>query len=148
VEYCTDHKDQCKKIFDACREVSIAATRIERLEDDIHNVVTTIFGEGGEESLKSRIKGTEDAMSGLKELVLENREVVQTNIKGLFKVFVLTITAASAIIVIAFGVMWSEMKGINDTVDSIQRHQVRQNREPSQSPQLPFKTPTSTEGER
>ena len=87
-------------------------------------------------------------MSGLKELVLENREVVQTNIKGLFKVFVLTITAASAIIVIAFGVMWSEMKGINDTVDSIQRHQVRQNREPSQSPQLPFKTPTSTEGER
>lgn len=133
MDYCPEHRDNCKKIFDACQAIG----KITRIESDIESIHSTIFGEGDSNSLKSRIKGTEDALSGLKELVLENREVVQTNMKGLFKIFVLTITAASVIICIVFGVMWSELKSINDTMATLQHHQIRQ---PSPSPQLPFKT--------
>ena len=136
--FCSDHKDQCKKIFDACKDVGIATNRLSRIEHDIGGIIITIFGEGGEGSLKSRIKGTEDSLTGLKELVLENREVVQTNMKGLFKIFVLAITAASVVVVIAFGVMWAELKDVSSTIDLIQRHQSRQVRQPSPSPQLPF----------
>lgn len=137
MDYCPDHKDQCKKIFDACTAVGVASTKLSRIEQDIENIISTIFGEGASDSLKSRIKGTEDSLSGLKELVLENREVVQTNMKGLFKIFLLTISAASLIIIIAFGVMWGELKSVNDSVASIRQHQIRQ---PSPSPQLPVKT--------
>ena len=51
----------------------------------MENVIVTIFGEGDGTSLKSRIKGTEDALTGLKELVLENRKEVKDNLLGLKK---------------------------------------------------------------
>jgi hypothetical protein len=144
-DFCSDHKECGKKIFDACQAVGVATNKLIRIEDDIKSIEITIFGEGGGDSLKSRIKGTEDALSGLKELVLENREVVQTNMKGMFNVFRLTIAAASFLIIIAFGVMWAELRGVNDTVDKIQLRQIRQ---PLASPQLPFSHTPPTEGDR
>jgi hypothetical protein len=136
MDYCSDHKECNKKLFDACQGVGLATSRIDRIAKDIEILNYTIFGEGEGNSLKSRIKGSEDALLGLKELVLENREVVQTNMKGLFKIFVMTISAASVIICIVFGVMWAELRSVNDTIATLQHHQLR---EPSPSPPLPFK---------
>jgi len=132
MDFCSDHKDNCRKIFVACQAIG----KIDRVESDIESLYTTIFGEGDSNSLKSRIKGTEDALSGLKDLVLENRNVMSEKIAGLFKIFCLTITAASVMICIAFGVMWAEMKSVNESIATLQHYQIR---EPAPSPQLPFK---------
>jgi hypothetical protein len=66
----------------------------------------------------------------LKEKVCE----VNKEMDGLFKIFCLTIGALAFIAVGMFTFLWSEIKDTNSTVAHI-----RQIRQPSPSPQLPFK---------
>ena len=57
------------------------------------------------------------------------------DLRGFFKIFCLTIGASAFIIGAMFTFIWKEVKDVNSTVTHI-----RQIRQPSPSPQLPFKT--------
>jgi len=146
VDECRVHDDCTRKLTQNCLDMAATKERLETLEYDCKQLNNSIYGSGGADSIKSRIKGTEDAVSGLKELVLENRDIVkekvieikaqsERDLKGFFKIFCLTVACSSIIVAGMFTFLWTEVKDINTTLSHI-----RQIRQPSPSPQLPFKT--------
>ena len=154
MDECRVHDECTRKLTQNCLDMAATKERLETLEYDCKQLNNSIYGSGGADSIKSRIKGTEDAVSGLKELVLENREVVkdtvtrmktdsERDLKGFFKIFCLTVACSSIIVAGMFTFLWTEMKDINTTIAHI-----RQIRQPSPSPQLPFQHPNETEGDR
>jgi hypothetical protein len=113
-------------------DIATVRERVLSVESQIATVNETIFGFGGTDTLKSRLQKAEDAVVGLKEMVLENREVavasmkeIQNNadekLKGFFKIFVLTITAASIVIGAMFTVIWAELKTVEMARIEVQR---------------------------
>ena len=149
MDECRVHDECTRKLTQNCLDMAATKERLETLEYDCKQLNNSIYGSGGADSIKSRIKGTEDAVSGLKELVLENREVVkdtvtrmksdsERDLKGFFKIFCLAIGASAVLVGAMFTFLWTEMKDVNATMVSLRQHQVRQVREPSPSPQLPF----------
>jgi len=70
----------------------------------------------------------------LKEKVAELKAEFDKDLGGFFKIFCLTIGALAVIAGGMFTFLWSEIKDVNSSVAHI-----RQIRQPSPSPQLPFK---------
>jgi len=180
VDECKQHQACSNKLMQTCLDMAAVKERMGTCEYDCKQLNQSIYGSGGSDSIKSRIKGTEDTLSGLKDLVLENRQInhdtfceikkdtkiiadqlkidtektaqaLKTDsddkLRGLFKIFVMTVTASSIIVGAMFSFLWIE--GKNDRAEiKASIAAIRQMRQPSPSPQLPFKNPVSVEGER
>jgi uncharacterized protein YoxC len=120
VEFCDHHLDQLRKMGQNCSDVAVLKSQTESLAAEINQINQTIFGDGDTNSLKSRIKGAEDAVSGLKDMVLENREIVKAGMgdmqKSMVKAIVILISVATVVIGGMFGLLWGEIKATQQVV--------------------------------
>lgn len=141
---CDEHKDSMKKIVETCVKVENHATRLTQVETDVCAIKEELWT--NPDSLRSRIKGQEDQSHHLQELILENRKMVveqlkdfkedmgeaimmvakngDDKLKGFFKIFILTISAASFIVVGMFGLLWKEVKEVQMTTPAVYNQEV------------------------
>ena len=123
--YCADHKDCQKKLIELCGESKVREERIQCLEEEIENIQRELWLSPN--SLRQRIKGVEDADMHLEKIILDNRKITQESLqgfvqdfndklKGMFKIFVLTITAASILIMAVFSVVYWEARSSKTVV--------------------------------
>lgn len=109
---CSQHQDILRKTLQNCTDIAAIKERISACESAVEQIDATIFGAGGPDSLKSRIKGAEDAVSGLEAKVLENRSIVKEQLRGMRNLIATLITVAIVVIGGMFGLLWQEIQEI------------------------------------
>jgi hypothetical protein len=141
---CADHKDWAVKILESCKTIVGHEERISSLEDEMESVRNEVWRNST--SLRSRVKGQEDATMNLEKLILENRDMMKTSIeefgksmnmvvtglakdfndklKSMFKIIVLVVCAASVVVGGMFSICWVEIKGIEESTN-LQRNEYK-----------------------
>lgn len=127
---CPQHGDIQQKVLDNCKSIETLRARLEYIDAQAKTINETIFGYGDGETLKSRIQKLEDDMCSLEERVMENRlivkeqvsslnaefkENVQLLMRGVTKLVIAFISLAVLIIGGMFGLLWSEVKTMQDS---------------------------------
>ena len=132
MDHCPDHRDNCKKITELCNSTSVHTSEIKRLEDWTRGINKALYiDDGSGQSIKSRVKGVEDSVTGIKELVIENRSVMNTKIdemcenfqtgidkssgdtlRTIFWVFGTFVVIMIAVIGGMFSLLWTEVKDL------------------------------------
>jgi hypothetical protein len=159
---CTQHKDLSGKVTQLCLQQVRQEEQLKHLGSEYAFIKDEIFE--GPNSIKTRIANTEVGLVDLKETVLENRRVVgeqikayqediskqldehkkttDGQIKGLFRIFILAMTASFLILGSILSFLTIETRNTNQAItDHVLSTAVNQSpaREPSPSPMLPFK---------
>ena len=117
--YCDDHKECKTKLYELCSKAQVREERLSCVEEDIESIKKELWLNPN--SLRQRIKGVEDADMHLEKIILDNRTIMQESLKtlsedfneklkGMFKIFVLTITAASVLILGGFSLVYWEAR--------------------------------------
>lgn len=114
MDHCEDHKECQSKIITLCRDVNKNTLRLDRVEADVEEIKEELWMSPS--SIRQRVKGMEDQGMHLEKIILENRDVVSQSMKGMFKLFVLTVSAAALLIITAMGIMWSEIKSFDNKI--------------------------------
>ena len=131
MEQCSDHKDCSKKTMDNCLAIASIKSDLKHTDDFVNQIGAEIYE--GPQSIKSRVKGLEVAMTDIKDTVLENRDLVGKKIdeystdineklKGMFKLFCIFVSAATVVLVIAFGIVWGELKSHEKQVVQVEQN--------------------------
>ena len=143
---CKYHMEQMSKTTKNCSDISVLIQRANDFDDRLKHIYDSIFGNGGSNTIKSRLQKAEDGVKGLTEAVLENREVYKEGIetmslsmeksmetmgKSLIKFIVIIITISTVVIGGMFSFLFGELKDVR--TQQAQVHQIH----PAVTPTIP-----------